>query len=147
MAPSREGEDHAFVRRGEGCSPFVRREGVAFSPEREEGKAHRRGESAFALNEMEIPPMAQAKWEVLRITGDTRPNRSSFHRTHALAHAAYLKALEESEWYAVDMLYLPTGNGRKESEPLYGRANGFDWIEHEGRAVWSNKRLNELMVD
>lgn len=82
------------------------------------------------------------RWEVVRIYGDERPHVRSEHKSVELAEAAFAKATKDDALYAVDVNYLPGGQWLA-FEPLFGIANGYQWIAHDGCPVYAEQRLNE----
>lgn len=86
----------------------------------------------------------RARWEVVRIHDDlkTRPERT-LHKSPELAYAAFEQALASGDYYAIDIVFLPTGNPIKGWEPLQGVANGrLVWIMVDGSLVWSAEGMN-----
>ena len=85
----------------------------------------------------------QARWEVVRIHGDQRPHVRTLHKSPELAYAAFERAFASGEFYAIDIVFLPTGNPLKGWEPLQGSANGrLVWIMLDGSLVWSEEGMN-----
>lgn len=85
----------------------------------------------------------RARWEVVRIHGDERPHERTVHKSPALAYAAFEQALATDDFYAIDIVFLPTGNPIKGWEPLQGSANGrLVWIMVDGSIVWSAEGIN-----
>lgn len=85
----------------------------------------------------------RARWEVARIHGDQRPHERTLHKSPELAYAAFEQALVSGEFYAIDIVFLPTGNPIKGREPLQGAANGrLVWFMLDGSLVWSAKGMN-----
>lgn len=86
----------------------------------------------------------RARWEVIRIHDDLKtPRERTSHKSLALAYAAFEKALASGDFYAIDIVYLPTGNPIKGWEPLQGAANGrLVWVMVDGSIVWSEEGMN-----
>lgn len=84
------------------------------------------------------------KWEVLRIYGDDRQGVSSFHKSAELADCAFAKAVASNDFYAVDVLFLVNGR-RVDFEPIYGIANGFQWITHNNELIYSDAQLMRMI--
>lgn len=85
----------------------------------------------------------RARWEIVRIHGDQRPHERTLHKSPALAYAAFEQALASGEFYAIDIVFLPTGNPIKGWEPLQGAANGrLVWYMLDGSLVWSAEGMN-----
>lgn len=82
----------------------------------------------------------RARWEVVRIHGDAdTPHVRTLHKSPTLAYAAFKQAFATGEFYAIDIVFLPTGNPIKGWEPLQGVANGrLVWIMVDGSLVWSD---------
>lgn len=85
----------------------------------------------------------RARWEVVRIHGDRRPHERTLHKSPELAYAAFEHALATGAFYAIDIVFLPTGNPIKGWEPLQGVANGqLVWYMLDGSLVWSAEGMN-----
>lgn len=85
----------------------------------------------------------RARWEVVRIHGDQRPHERTLHKSPALAYAAFEQALATGDFYAIDIVFLLTGNPNKGWEPLQGSANGrLIWYMLDGSPVWSTEHMN-----
>ena len=86
----------------------------------------------------------RARWEVVRIHDDLEtPPERTLHKSPELAYAAFEKALATGDYYAIDIVYVPTGNPIKGWEPLQGSANGrLVWIMLDGSLVWSEEGMN-----
>lgn len=85
----------------------------------------------------------RARWKVVCIHGDQRPHERTLHKNPELAYAAFEQALTTGEFYAIDIVFLPTGNPIKGRERLQGSANGrLVWYMLDGSIVWSEEGMN-----
>lgn len=86
---------------------------------------------------------APHRWEVVRIYADgVRANVTTTHKSADYAERHYNAAVALGIYYAVDVNFLPHGRVL-DFEPLYGVANGFAWVEHDGGAVYADEALND----